>query len=287
MAAWRRVGMAAWLHVGMAAWGDALDDRLFGDDPELDAKAEEGLETARAYREADQYPFRDGHRTVYLFGAGEATLVCAPLNVCLIELEPTERVVADGVHLGDSVRWLASPTVGAGERTHVALKPVDAGLETTMAIITDRRTYHLRLVSTREEYMAAVAWHYPADAARAWARYHAAAAAEEERETLPVEGIRLSDLDFEYEVSPCRRCDWRPHRVYNDGRRTVIEFPDAALLEEAPVLLVTDGGAEQVANYRIDGRRYLVDGVFGSAMLVAGVGRTQSRVSIRRRAKGE
>ena len=276
--------MWACLHVGMAAWGDALEDRLFGEERELDAKAEEALEKARAYREADQYPYRDDHRTVYLYGAGEPTLVCAPLNVCLIELEPEERIAEDGVHLGDSVRWLATPAVGGGDRTHVALKPVEVGLATTMAIITDRRTYHLRLVSTRDEYMAAVAWHYPADAARAWARYHAAAAAEEERETIPSAGVRIGDLDFGYEVSRCRRgaCGWRPVRVYNDGRRTVIEFPAAAVLEEAPVLLVTDGGAAAVANYRVDGRRYLVDGVFGSAMLVAGVGRNQARVTIRR-----
>lgn len=257
-------------------------ERLFGEDRPLSPKAREALALAESYREADQYPYQDGHRTVYLHGAGEATVVCAPLAVCLIGLEPGERIAAGGVLLGDPVRWHATPAVGAGETTHVAIKPVDVGLETTLALVTDRRTYHMRLRSREADYMAAVGWEYPESAELAWAMYQATVEADAERETLPI-GLRLSDLDFEYDVSACGRCGWRPERVYNDGRRTVIELPEDVVHGESPVLLITDGDREAVANYRVDGTRYIVDGVPRAALLVAGVGREQTRVTIRRR----
>jgi type IV secretion system protein VirB9 len=58
---------------------------------------------------------------------------------------------------------------------------------------------------------------------------------------------------------------------------------------EAPTLLVVrkDGGwfsdAEMVmVNYRVQGDRYIVDTVFDKALLVAGVGGNQDRITITR-----
>lgn len=275
-----RAAGAAFLLASIAAAG--------GDGPEPeDRPLREGDAAAVAlseeYRLGRQYPYRDGSSVVYLHGAGQPTLVCAPLNVCLIELEAGERIVEGGVHIGDSVRWSVLPAVGAAETTTLALKPVDAGLETTMAIITDRRTYHLRLVSRASDYMASIGFAYPDALAAAWRAYHDRQRDRAADGTLPETGEALADLDFGYEVSDCGGCAWRPLRVYSDGMRTVIELPARAQREELPVLLVLDGGAEALANYRVvGGRRYVVDGVFGEAVLVAGVGRRQARVSIRR-----
>jgi type IV secretion system protein TrbG len=54
-------------------------------------------------------------RVLYSFGAGLPVVVCAPLRVCIVELEPGEEMVGEP-HIGDSVRWNISPAVyGAGE----------------------------------------------------------------------------------------------------------------------------------------------------------------------------
>lgn len=279
--AWALAAACAWASPASADGREA--ERLFGEDRPLSRKASEALAHAEGYREAAQYPYQDGHRTVYLHGAGEATVVCAPLVVCLVELEPGERIAVGGVLLGDPVRWHAAPAVGAAETTHVAIKPVDVGLATTLALVTNRRTYHMRLRSREEDYMPAVGWDYPAESEAAWAVYRAAVEEAGNRETTP-SGLRLSDLDFDYDVSECRRgCAWRPERVFNDGTRTVIELPPGVAQGEAPVLLVTEGDREAVANYRVDGTRYLVDGVPAAAILVVGVGRGQEKVTIRRR----
>ena len=59
-------------------------------------------------------PGPDG-RVLFAFGAGLPTVVCAPLRVCLIELQAGERLVGEP-QIGDSVRWNVAPaTYGKGD----------------------------------------------------------------------------------------------------------------------------------------------------------------------------
>jgi type IV secretion system protein VirB9 len=75
--------------------------------------------------------------------------------------------------------------------------------------------------------------------------------------------------------------------VYNDGTKTIIQMPAAMAQTEAPTLLVVrkDGGfftddETVVVNYRVHGDRYVVDTIFDKAILIAGVGSNQDRVTI-------
>ena len=93
--------------------------------------------------------------------------------------------------------------------------------------------------------------------------------------------MTLDDLDFDYEIDGSAA--WRPVRVFNDGSRTFIEFPGNLQGQQAPILLVLDGGSEaELVNYRVSGDRYVVDGLFQLAALLAGTGKAQQRVTIRR-----
>jgi type IV secretion system protein VirB9 len=81
-------------------------------------------------------------------------------------------------------------------------------------------------------------------------------------------------------------------RVYNDGVKTILEMPERMRQTEAPTLLVVrkDGRlfkkADQViVNYRVQRGRYIVDAVFDQAILVAGVGGNQEKVTIVRTPK--
>ena len=100
-------------------------------------------------------PGPDG-RVMYSFGAGLPTVVCAPLRVCMIELQAGERIVGEP-HIGDSVRWNISPAMyGTGDQSTavIILKPQTPGLDTNLLITTDRRAYYLRLISKPEDYVA-------------------------------------------------------------------------------------------------------------------------------------
>jgi type IV secretion system protein TrbG len=114
-------------------------------------------------------PGPDG-RVMYSFGAGLPTVVCAPLRVCMIEMQAGEKIVGEP-HIGDSVRWNISPAMyGTGDQATsvIILKPQTPGLDTNLLITTDRRAYYLRLISKPEDYLARVAFAYPEDDTRKW-----------------------------------------------------------------------------------------------------------------------
>jgi len=72
-------------------------------------------------------------KVIFLFGELQPSVVCSPLQVCDIELQPGE-IVRD-VLLGDTVRWKVEPaTSGApnGQAVHLIVKPSEAGLVTSM-----------------------------------------------------------------------------------------------------------------------------------------------------------
>jgi type IV secretion system protein VirB9 len=94
-------------------------------------------------------------KVVFLYGEVQPSVVCSPLQVCDIELQPGE-IVRD-VLLGDTVRWKVEPaTSGAvgGQAIHLVVKPSEPGLVTSMVVTTSRRTYHVQLKSSQNQYMA-------------------------------------------------------------------------------------------------------------------------------------
>lgn len=266
---------------------------LSPDSVKLDAKEAEGLRLATKWKANPDKPRTgaDGS-VVYLFGATLPTLVCSPLEVCTIILQPGE-VVSDKVHLGDKARWKVSPgtTNGAdGETTLVIVKPTDAGLETNLTIPTNRRVYSIKLVSTQKRWMPFLSFDYPDEMDRMWAEYRDKRAKTTYNNTMPT-GQNLANLDFGFKIggdSP----SWKPVRVYTDGAKTYIQFASAAFGGEAPALVAigNDGGlfsspSKKLVNYRAIGDRYVVDKVLDKAALIQGVGSDQTEVTITREGK--
>ena len=71
-------------------------------------------------------------------------MVCAPLRVCIVELQAGEKIVGEP-QIGDSVRWNISPGMyGDGDQATqmIVLKPQEAGLDTNLLVATDRRAYY-------------------------------------------------------------------------------------------------------------------------------------------------
>ncbi len=271
----------------------ALDDLYFSDESvQLTAKEMNALAIAKSWQQGDimmENPVigQDGS-IEYLFGAEQPNVVCAVMQITDIELERGESVTS--VNLGDSVRWQVQPAVSGGDVTHILVRPKQVGLETSMVVTTDRRTYHIRLSSQRTEYMPRVKFFYIEDALNKWQAIQTSAAAKREAATIPETNEYLGDLDFGYTVSG--RASWKPVRVYNDGVKTILEMPDTFQQKDAPTLLVVrkEGRifrkSEQVlVNYRVQNGRYIVDAVFDQAVLVAGVGGNQERVTITRNPK--
>ena len=265
---------------------DAYFDRK---NPRLTAQDKEALAIAQRWEKGAATgvkPFAGPAGAVrFIYGLQQASVVCAVLQVCDIALQPGEQV--NNLHVGDP-RFTVEPAVsgaGATEVQHLILKPLDVGLQTSLVITTSRRTYHIRLSSHRTEFMPYVSFTYPEDALAKWDAVRAREKKERQERTIPETGEYLGDLDFKYEVSGS--APWKPVRVFNDGIKTVIQMPAAMAQTEAPTLLVVrkeggwfSGDETVMVNYRVQGDRYIVDTVFDKAILVAGVGRDQDRVTI-------
>jgi len=275
-------GFAGLVISGLAVAG-APESDYFSPDTPLSARDKKNLAPAKQWINSATYPIRKDQSVTYLYGSGQATVICAPLRLCMVSLEPGEWVQPNGIHLGDAVRWEVNPAVGADEQTQLVIKAVDAGLETNLSVITDRRTYHLRLISKRKKYMPKVAFHYPKALQEEWRAYHEHQQRERERNTIKEAGARIEDLDFAYRISDCHTCAWRPSRVYNNGEITVIHLGGKVDRSYSPVLLVLDHeGKKAQVNYRVRGNRYIVDQVFSEAVLLVGAGENQQRVHIER-----
>lgn len=255
----------------------------------LNAKERHAVFLARRWRNRAEMPQRGEDGVVrFLYGATLPTIVCAPLQVCNLALQPGE--IVHDVEVGDSVRWKISPSIsgsGGSRATHLIVKPTDAGLVTSLDIATDRRTYAIKLVSTRSDWMPLIAFNYPDDMQRQWSAYRQAAAFGAAADTLPT-GENVANLDFGFRLSGDDP-PWRPVRVYTDGAKTYIEFPRSISYSAAPALVALDNSGgwfssadPQMVNYRMAGDRYIVDQVLNRAELISGVGSGQTRVVITR-----
>ncbi|MCX8570869.1 P-type conjugative transfer protein TrbG [Aminobacter sp. MET-1] len=216
-------------------------------------------------------------KVIFLFGEIQPSVVCSPLQVCDIELQPGEAV--RDVLVGDTVRWKIEPaTSGAigGQAIHLIVKPSEPDLVTSMVVTTSRRTYHIQLKSHHSQYMARVGFEYPEDVTSKLTDMNARL----EASIMPGAAVPAERLNFGYTVSGNAR--WRPTRVYSDGTKTYIQFPRSISGQDAPVLFVVSGGENRVVNYRMKGDMMVVDYHLERAVLISGVGWRQEKITIRR-----
>lgn len=231
---------------------------------------------------------RDGS-IAFVYGSGQIQILCAVLQVSDIALQPGEQV--NNLNVGDP-RFLIEPAItdaGPAQRIHLLIKVLDVGLDSSLVVTTDRRTYHFRLRSSRKQFMPYVSFIYPDEMDAKWAAIRVQEARVRLDNTIPVTGEYLGNLHFNYCLTGKTR--WKPTRVFNDGVKTIIEMPRAMQQTEAPVLLVLRQGGlfkkdeTVMVNYRVQNNRFIVDSVFDKAILIAGVGRNQERITIVRRKK--
>ena len=282
--------------LAIAGPGDQMGDSYFShNNPKLTPEEQTGIGIADRWRASSATGTKavagtDGS-VRFVFGVSTPSILCAVLQVCDVALEPGEQV--NNLNVGDP-RWTVEPAItgsGPKEVQHLIIKPQDVGLDTTLVVTTNRRTYHLRLRSHRTKFMPYVTFIYPTDdATKKWDAIKERQTQDQGESTQTENKEYLGNLDFHYTIEGHSR--WKPVRVYNDGVKTIIEMPSTMEQTEAPTLLVTrknrgflsfDKSPEEVlVNYRVQGDRYIVDSVFDRAILIAGVGSNQDRITITR-----
>jgi len=216
---------------------------------------------AAARRRPDPANFTDAAQ-MYDYAPGAIyEIYGAPGFISTVLLEPGETIVT--VAAGDTTRWMVEQAVGgdvASARAMLLIKPTRGNIRTNIVLVTDRRTYAIEAIATSgQTYSAQTAWRYPADADNELAG-----------------GLTAPEtLNFAYRIRTVRGFNprWRPVRVFDDGRKTYIEFPPAMATSEAPPLFVIENGEAGLVNYRVSGSRYVIDRLFDTAELRLGAER--------------
>ncbi|WP_367607886.1 P-type conjugative transfer protein TrbG [Legionella sp. W05-934-2] len=279
-----------WPALGLAMDNNDISNRYFSTDiPRLTAEEKQALTIGREYQKGafTNKPFKASDGSIsFVYGTNQIPIVCAPLQVCDIALQPGEQF--NDMNVGDP-RFSVEPSItgtAPSQQIHLIIKPKDVGLDSSLVVTTDRRTYHFRLKSHRYDFMPYVSFIYPDDAKAKWRQIQQIQAQRRQANTFLHTNEYLGNLNFNYRLSGSPR--WKPVRVYNNGVKTIIEMPKAMKQTEAPALLVLrkkglfHKSEKVMVNYRLQGCRYIVDQVFDKAILVVGSGSTQEQVTITR-----
>ena len=265
---------------------------------DLNAVGLSAAEVSRLWEAGASMPTQgENGKAVYIYGQGMPVLVCAPLRVCAIELQSGEHLQSQP-QIGDSRRWEITPVLsgsGLDEAPILIVKPIEAGLETDLIVPTDKRTYVVRLVSDPTRFVSRLAFQYPDEDRAKWVAFavrqdeskrNAEAIAKERREkdkkagVVPMADNAVDRLYLDYKFSGDEHL--RPDHVFDDGQHTYLIYPNDGRFRELPTLLLVVNGKSELVNFRVDGSRYIVDRLFDKAILVVGVGKKQTRVTITR-----
>ncbi len=197
----------------------------------------------------------------------------SPSQVTDIALERGE--VLTSISAGDTERWTVGDTVsgsGSNEQVHIMIQPMAAKLSTNAVITTTKRTYYLDLKSFKDTYMAAVSWRYPHDTIKKLKKNTS------QKAPLRKASFKKAEMKFKQEALQFNYIikgdapNWRPTRVFDDGKKVFIEFPKDLAVSEAPPLFLTGkkGKKGRLVNYRVNGKYYIVDRLFDFAELRLG-----------------
>ena len=196
-----------------------------------------------------------------------------PKSLTHLEFGADERIQT--VAGGDTKHWELTPTQN---RRHLFVKPIHDQIETSMTVITDKRTYQFVLRSTGPgaKWYQRVTWHYgdtllvdaKAEEERATATAVAVKAVERERGDQRLgEAVRPQDLRFGYTLEG--DAPFRPVSLFDDGSFTWIRMP--ARLAELPALF--GGGDDEalaIVNYVVKGDYLLAQRVMERGVLKLG-----------------
>lgn len=196
-----------------------------------------------------------------------------PKAVTHIEFAADERIRT--VAGGDTKYWELTPTQ---DRRHLFVKPVYEQLETSMTVITDRRTYQFVLRSTGPgaKWYQRVTWRYGetilldlrAEEERAAAVEKTAKAAAEHKDAQTLAtGVAPQDLRFGYKISG--DAPFKPLSVFDDRKFTWIRLP--AEIAELPALFgVTEGSELSIVNFVVKGDYLVAQRVMDQGILKLG-----------------
>ena len=225
------------------------------------------------------------------YGQYEPVIICEAYNLCDIELQSGEEIQA--VVIGDSLRWnngdQGIPTVfsGTGKNIipHLILKASKNGLETTLLITTNRRTYMIKVKSSETNYVLRAGFYYPVEILQNLKQSNNDSSQELmknmtkdeiDHSNLKMYLIDLTKINYRYSLSN-EKYPWKPVQIFDDSISVFIQLPNEIDSKSLPTLCVypdadDSGKTCELVNFRYKDHFYIIDKLFKKAKLYNGFG---------------
>ncbi len=209
------------------------------------------------------------------YGEQQAQVVCQPLQLCDISFEPGEYMTSNPI-IGDDTRWTVYDAVSQDNGKsvqHLIVKPHEAGLDTSLMVPTNKRTYMVRLRSSTTGYVSRISFYYPKEF-----NITQQQKIQSQKNSDAVSGIKLNpqagieNLDFNYKIEGDSDIKWKPIRAFSDGSHTYIQMPADLHSKDAPTfnVLGPDGETPEIVNWDLVNNTYIIDKIFSKAEMIMG-----------------
>ena len=222
-------------------------------------------------------------------------IVTSPNSITDFRLRPGETISGEPVVNDGGTNWnftIGTSTENGQTIQHIFIKPSIVGLDTSLIILTNQRTYYFRIASFSSTYMTAVKFNYPGDS-----NYSATSGV---ANTMP--GVSVSEYldssttnqgyamnmtlaDYNYRITDHRgKPAWKPQTCFSDNIKTCIQFPvEMASSTDLPTPYIVSNGTENLVNFHYFGNVLLVDAVLTGNQYILLKNSQNQQVKITRR----
>ena len=213
-------------------------------------------------------------------------LITSPAAITDFRLRPGEQIAGSPI-TNDSANWQFSmgSSVENGETVqHLFIRPLKVGLDTSMIILTNERTYYFRMASFEKSYMTALRFRYPQMMDDGTYVDEAFAEYIYDPSDLDAYSFDMTKADYGYQVRNKKgKPSWKPVTVFSDDVKTYIQFPvDVQNTDELPSVYVVRNGDETLVNFRYIGNVCQIDTVITDRQRILLKSGQSEQVEIRR-----
>lgn len=203
-------------------------------------------------------------------------VITSPKAITDFRLKPGESITGSPIVNNDTTSWqfTMGTSIENGQTVqHLFIKPTTVGLDTSMIVLTDQRTYYFRIASFETSYMTAFRFNYPVDSGEGYFVTEDYEQYIKDTSTVSDESLYkldLSKVNYAYTIKKIKgNPTWTPQNVFSDDKKTYIQLPVNILTsDELPSVYIQKGNEEALVNYRIIGNIYQLDTVITDSQAI-------------------
>lgn len=233
--------------------------------------------TASSFNYIDSHHSFVGAIATYDYIEGQIyEIITSPNAITDLRLKPEESIAGSPIVSNNGTAWQFSmgTSIEDGKTVqHLFIKPTTVGLDTSMIVLTNERTYYFRIASFENSYMTALRFNYPQMLENGTfvpeevAEHFAEFSNNNNSETSNY-SFDISKANYNYKIKKYKgNPSWIPQIVFSDLVKTYIQFPLSVLYSnELPSIYVLRNNAEELVNFRMMGENsnmFEIDTVIG------------------------